>query len=74
MDDVPGTGVGLVADLARDRDEEAALDVQHALGTAGGAGRVREQIRVLRVDCERLELARAVGEQLVERRQHDVLE
>ena len=74
VDDVAGTGVGLVADLARDRDEEAALDVQYALGTAGRAGCVREQIRVLRVDCERLELAWTVGEQLVERGEHHVLE
>ena len=74
VDDVARTRVGLVADLARDRDEKAALDVQHALRPPGRAGRVREQVRVLRVDGERLELARAVGEQLVERREHDVLE
>ena len=74
MDDVARPCVGLVADLARDRDEKPALDVQHALRPPGRADVYVEQVRVLGVDGERLQLARAVGEQLVEWGEHHVLE
>ena len=48
-----GPDVGLVAGLARDRDEEAALHVDDALRLAGRAGGVGEQVRRLGVDLER---------------------
>ena len=54
-DAVAAVHVGLVRDLARDRDEKAAVDVQRALGPAGRAGRVSEEVRSLRVDLQRLE-------------------
>src|SRR2546430_322489 len=37
VDDLAGLGVCLVGDLARDRDEEPALDVDDALRLAGRA-------------------------------------
>ena len=74
VDDVAGADVGLVADLARDRDEEAALDVDHALRLAGRAGRVREQVR--RSDRPRAAGSSPgrVGDELVPRRDDDVLD
>ena len=56
--DVARVHVGLVGDLAGDRDEEAALHVHDALRRAGRAGRVREQVRRLRVDLRRRQHAR----------------
>ena len=53
----PCVHVGLVGGLARDRDEEAALDVHDALGLAGRAGGVGEEVRRLGVDLERGQLA-----------------
>ena len=73
VDDVARVHVGLVGDLARDRDEEAALHVHDALRPAGRAGRVREQVRVLRVDLERPAARPGQGVEL-ERREHDVLD
>ena len=58
MDAAAGPDVRLVRDLAGDRDEKAALDVQRSLRLAGRARRVREQIRRLRVDLEGREHAR----------------
>ena len=58
VDDVALVHVGLVRDLARDRDEEAAVDVQHALRLAGRSRRVGEQVRMLRLDVEGGELPR----------------
>ena len=55
--DVALVHVGLVGGLARDRDEEAALHVHDALRLPGRARRVREEVRVLRVDLERRQLA-----------------
>ncbi len=60
MHDVALVHVGLVGGLARDRDEEAALHVHHALRRAGRAGRVGEQVRRFGVDLERGQLAGAV--------------
>ena len=65
VDHVAGLRVGLVGDLARDRDEEAALDVEHALRRAGRARGVGEEVRMLGVDLERRELARATRQRLV---------
>jgi hypothetical protein len=65
MDHVLRSRVGLVGDLARDRDQEAALHVEHALRRAGRARRVGEQVRVLRFDLERRELAGRVRNGLV---------
>ena len=61
----PRLDVGLVRDLARDRDEEAAVDVQRALRPAGRARRVREQVRVLRVDLPRGQTPGRAGDELV---------
>ena len=60
VEDVLRVHVGLVGDLAGDRDEEAALDVQNPLRLPGRAGGVGEEIRMLGVHLERLELAGAV--------------
>jgi hypothetical protein len=49
--------VRLIRGLARDREEEAALDVQRALRLAGRTGGVREQVRRLALDLDRIELA-----------------
>ena len=57
-DAVAGPDVRLVGGLAGDRDQEAAVHVQRTLRLAGRAGRVREQVGVLRVDLERRQLAR----------------
>ena len=57
-DAVAGADVRLVGRLPGDREEEAAVHVQRALGPAGRAGRVREQVRMLRLDLERREFAR----------------
>jgi hypothetical protein len=65
VDHVAGPRVGLVGDLARDRDEEATLHVKHALRRAGRARGVGEQVRVLRVDLQRLERAGRLGDGLV---------
>src|SRR5437773_1726086 len=62
VDDVARADVGLVADLACDRDEEAALNMDDALRHAGRAGGVRQQIRRLRRDLEGRQLARIVVE------------
>ena len=72
--DVALPDVGLVADLARDRDEEAALHVDDALRHAGGAGRVREQVRRLGLDLERRQLAGPAVDELVPRRDDHVLD
>ena len=70
--DVALVHVGLVGDLARDRDEEAALHVHDALRLAGRARGVGEEVRRLGVDLQRGQLARVRVE--VERREHDVLD
>ena len=64
-DDVVGMGVGVVGDLARDRDEKAPVDVEHALRPAARPGRVRKEVWVLSVDLERPQLAGAGGNELV---------
>ena len=74
VDAVVRPRVGLVADLARDRDEEAALDVDDALRRAGRPGRVREQVRRLGVELRRWQLTRRVGDELVPGRDDDVLD
>ena len=56
--------VRLVRDLAGDRDEEAALHVKDALRLARRAGRVRQQVRVLRVDLERRQLPGLAADEL----------
>ena len=56
-DAVAGPDVGLVGRLAGDREQEAAVDVQRPLRPAGRAGRVCEQVGVLRLDLERRQLA-----------------
>ncbi len=61
----PALHVRLVADLARNRNEEAALNVHDPFRHAGRSRRVREQVRRLRVDVERRQLAGAVGDKLV---------
>ena len=61
VDAVALLDVGLVRGLARDRDEEAALDEQRALRLAGRARRVGEQVRRLGVDLDRRERARAAA-------------
>ena len=58
-DALAAVDVGLIRDLARDRDEEAGVHVQRALRPPGRARRVREEVRMLRVDLERRQLARA---------------
>ena len=70
----PCVHVGLVGDLAGDRDEEAALHVDDALRLAGRAGGVGQEVRRLRVDLERRQLARAVGDELVHGASDDVLD
>ena len=50
VDAVVRPRVRLVADLAGDRDEEAALHVDDALGRPGRPGRVREQVGRLGVE------------------------
>ena len=60
VEDVLRVHVGLVGDLAGDRDEETALDVQDSLRLPGRAGGVGEEIRMLGVHLERLQLAGAV--------------
>ena len=58
MDALALLDVRLVGDLARDRDEEAALHEERSFGLAGRAGGVREQVGRLRVDLDRRELSR----------------
>ena len=58
VDPVVLSGVGLVADLACDRDQEAALDVDDALRRPVVPDVYVEQIRRLRVELGRRELAR----------------
>jgi hypothetical protein len=58
-DDIVLARVRLVGDLARDRDEEAALHMEHALRLAGRPGRVGQEIGMLGVDLERGELTGA---------------
>ena len=53
VDAVAALDVGLVRGLARDRDEEAALDEERALRPAGRARRVGEEVRRLGVDLDR---------------------
>ena len=65
MDDVVRPGVRLVGDLPRDRDEEPALHVQHALRQPGRPGGVGQQVGMLRVDLQRLELAARARDRLV---------
>ena len=74
VDDVVGARVSLVAGLARDRDQEAALDVEHALGFPGRPGRIGEKVRMLGFDRERLERAGAAIDLVVPRRHDHVLE
>ena len=62
---VAGADVRLVRDLARDRDEEAALHVHGALRPAGRARGVREQVSRLAVDLDGLDRAVAARDELV---------
>src|SRR5207247_8662164 len=50
--------VCLVGGLARDRDEESAVHVERALRPSRRARRVREQVRMLRIELERGKNAR----------------
>ena len=72
MHDVACVHVRLVGDLARDRDEEAALDVHDALRLARRAGGVRQQVRRLGVDLSGGQHAGQAVE--LERRDDDVLD
>jgi hypothetical protein len=74
VDDVVGASVGLVGDLARDRDEEAALDVQHALRCPGRPGRIGQEIGRLGVELGRRQLTRPACDELVPGRDDDMLE
>ena len=65
VDPLARVHVRLVGDLARDRDEEAAVDVDGALRPAGRARRVREQVGRLRVDLDRRQVAAGARGQLV---------
>ena len=51
----PAPQVGLVRGLTRDREQEAALDVEGALGTPGRARGVGQEIRSLALDLDRSE-------------------
>ena len=55
VNDLARLRVGLIGDLARDRDQEPALDVDDPFRPPGRAGRVGEQVRMLGVDLERLQ-------------------
>ena len=58
-----GLDVRLVRNFARDRYEEAGLDVQRTLRLAGRPRRVREQVRMLGIDLPRSQITgRAVDE------------
>ena len=60
--------VGLVRDLARDRDEEAALHVDDALRPAGRARRVRRAGTASPIDLAARQLAGLLVDELVPRR------
>ncbi len=59
-DAIAGAEIRLVRGLARDREEEAGLDVQRSLRLARRAGRVGKEVRRLALDGDCLELSQAV--------------
>src|SRR5437764_1899672 len=58
MDAVACADVGLIRGLARDRDEETSVDMERSFWPAGRTRGVREEIRMLGVERERLERCR----------------
>src|SRR5947208_2839887 len=69
-----GAGIGLVADLPRDRDEKATLNMDDALRRPSRPRGVRQEVRRLRVELCGRKLARRVGGELVPRSDDDVLD